>query len=179
VTTDSSAPIEPRFCHQCAAALQPRHVEEEQRERLVCESCGFIHYVNPRVVASVLPERVHNSGRRQVLLMRRALEPRRGFWTPPGGFVELGESTEAAAVREGAEEVGLPLAVTSLLGVYNRPQVGIVVVSYRARPLGGEPKPGHEALEARWFAADEIPWDELAFETTTKALRDWVASEKT
>jgi ADP-ribose pyrophosphatase YjhB (NUDIX family) len=114
-------------------------VTEEQRDRLVCSSCRFIHYLNPRVVASVVPE-LDGGGGARVLLMRRALEPRRGFWTPPGGFVELGESTE-----EGG------------------------------RALHGEPLPGEEALEARWFTPGAIPWEDLAFETTVSALRDWTA----
>jgi ADP-ribose pyrophosphatase YjhB (NUDIX family) len=108
--------------------------------------------------------------------MRRALEPRRGYWTPPGGFVELGESTEEAALREGEEEVGLPLELLGLLGVYSRPAMGIVVVAYRARALEEVPQPGIEALEAAWFTPDTIPWDDLAFETTVRAMRDWVAA---
>jgi ADP-ribose pyrophosphatase YjhB (NUDIX family) len=152
-----------------------RYVAEERRDRLVCESCGLIHYLNPRVVAAVVPELDGVDGRPCLLLMRRALEPRRGYWTPPGGFVELGETTEEAALREGEEEVGLPLELSSLLGVYSRPAVGIVVVVYRARALRGEPQLGVEALEARWFTSDAIPWDDLAFETTVRALRDWVA----
>ena len=174
MTSDVAPPTPPRFCHQCAAPLGMRYVIEEQRDRLVCSSCGFIHYLNPRVVASVLPELDGADGVR-LLLMRRALAPRRGFWTPPGGFVELGESTEEAALREGQEEVGLPLELIGLLGVYSRPAVGIVVVAYRGRALHGEPQPGEEALEARWFAPDAIPWEDLAFETTLRALRDWVA----
>lgn len=153
-------------------------MEEEGRERFVCTACARIHYRNPRVVASVIPERAGPDGRRQCLLMRRALEPRRGYWTPPGGFVELGESTEEAALREGEEEVGLALEVDGLLGVYTRVPVGIVVVAYRARAVAGEAVPGDEALEVRWFTADEVPWDDLAFETTVRALRDWVALAK-
>ena len=166
----------PRFCHQCGAAVRLQVVPEEDRERLVCEACGFIHYLNPRVVAAAIPERTGDDGRRHLLLMRRAIEPRRGYWTPPGGFVELGESTEEAAVRESEEEVGVELEVAGLVGVYSRPQVGIVVVVHRARALSGEARPGAEALEARWFAADDIPWDDLASETTSAALRDWVAA---
>lgn len=175
MTSDVFPHPDPKFCHQCGASLRLQLVEEEGLERLVCEACGFIHYLNPRVVAAAVPERTSDDGRRDVLLMRRALEPRRGYWTPPGGFVELGESTEEAALRESDEEVGLTLEVTALLGVYSRPQVGIVVVVYRARALSGEARPSAEALEVRWFPEDEIPWDDLAFETTVAALRDWVS----
>lgn len=134
------------------------------------------HVAQARVVANALPERAGDDGRRRLLLMRRGLEPRRGYWTPPGGFVELGESTEEAAIREGEEEVGLPLELIGLLGVYSRPPAGIVVVAYRAKALREATRLSSEALEARWFGPDEIPWDDLAFETTTSALRDWVAT---
>lgn len=175
-TTDTGLPPEPRYCHQCGGNVLLRHVEEEHRDRLVCESCGMIHYLNPRVVAAAVPERDGAAGRPDLLLMRRALEPRRGAWTMPGGFVEVGESTEEAAARESEEEVGLAVEVTGLLGVYSRPAVGIVVVVYRSRALGDEPQPGVEALDARWFTADAIPWDDLAFETTLRALRDWMTA---
>ncbi|OGO49795.1 MAG: hypothetical protein A2148_07385 [Chloroflexi bacterium RBG_16_68_14] len=178
MTSDIAPPPEPRFCHQCGGAVRQQYVAEERRERLVCQACGLIHYRNPRIVAAALPERDGGDGQRRVLLMRRALEPRRGYWTPPGGFVELGESTEEAALREGEEEVGLPLELTGLLGVYSRTAVGVVVVVYRARALGEEPRLGWEALEARWFTAEAIPWDDLAFESTVRALRDWVKSER-
>lgn len=88
--------------------------------------------------------------------------------------MELGESTEEAALRESEEEVGLPLELAGLLGVYSRPAAGIVVVVYRARALRAEANLGSEALEARWFTPQALPWDDLAFETTTQALRDWV-----
>ena len=178
MASDITPPPEPSFCHQCGAAVTLRFVPEEQRDRHVCEVCGFIHYLNPRVVAAVIPERNDGAGGRQALLMRRALEPRRGYWTPPGGFVELGESTEEAAPREGQEEVGLTLQLAGLLGVYSRPSVGIVVVVYRARALEAAPTLGVEALEARWFTADAIPWDDFAFETTVRALRDWVEAAR-
>ena len=176
MTSDLAPVPEPRYCHQCGAAVGRRYVPEEGRERLVCESCGMIHYQNPRLVAAAIPERNGAGGRRELLLMRRALEPRRGYWTPPGGFVELGESAEEAALREGEEEVGLPLELAGLLGVYSRPAVGVVVIVYRARALRENPQLGSEALEARWFTPDAIPWDDLAFETTVRAMRDWVAA---
>jgi ADP-ribose pyrophosphatase YjhB (NUDIX family) len=175
MTTDSAPPFQPRFCHQCGTSLAYTYVEEEQRERWLCSSCGFIHYLNPRVVANVIPEIDGPDGHRRLLLMRRAIEPRRGYWSPPGGFVELGESTEEAARREGEEEVGLRVEIAGLVGVYSRPAVGIVVVVYRGRASSETANPGVEALETRWFAAGEIPWDGLAFETTTRSLRDWVA----
>ena len=107
--------------------------------------------------------------------MRRAIEPRYGTWTFPGGFMEIDETAEEAAVRETDEEVGLSLTLGRLLGVYSRPGPGILVVVFRARAGRKAPQRGHECLETAWFRPDEIPWDDLAFETTGWALRDWVA----
>lgn len=166
----------PRFCHQCGGRLRERLVEGEDRPRLVCDRCGFIHYVNPKVVVGALPER---GGR--VLLMRRAIEPRYGTWTFPGGFMEIDETAEGAALRETEEEVGLSLTLGRLLGVYSRPSTapgegpGILVLVFRARAGRKAPRAGHECLEMAWFRPDEIPWDDLAFETTAWALRDWAA----
>ena len=170
----------PRFCHQCGGRLQERLAEGEDRPRLVCTGCGLIHYVNPKVVVGAIPER---AGR--VLLMRRAIEPRYGAWTFPGGFMEIDETAEQAALREAEEEVGLSLTLGSLLGVYSRPAAragsgpgggpGVVVVVFRARVGRAPPTPGTECLETAWFRPEEIPWEDLAFETTRWALRDWVA----
>lgn len=142
----------------------------EDRPRAVCQRCAQVMYVNPRVVVSVLVELDGT-----VLLLKRAIEPRYGTWTFPGGFVELGETVEEAAERETYEEVGLRVTVGPLLGVYSRPVAGIVVVAVRAQAPPEPPVIGREALETAWFRPDEIPWDELAFETTTRALKDWVA----
>ena len=181
----------PRFCHQCGGPLQERLVEGEDRPRLVCSRCGFIHYLNPKVVVGVIPERAGS-----ILLMRRAIEPRYGAWTFPGGFMEVDETVEEAALREAEEEVGLSLTLGPLLGIYSRPSAGggqtrpwrarpggsdleggpgILVVVFRARVGRAPPKPGRECLEAAWFRPEEIPWEGLAFETTRWALRDWVA----
>jgi len=145
-------------------------VEGEDRPRLVCRRCGFIHYINPKVVVGAIPER---AGR--VLLLRRAIEPRYGAWTFPGGFMEVDETAEEAALREAKEEVGLSLKLGRLLGVYSRPRPGVLVVVFRARAGKEPPTPGHECLSTAWFRPEEIPWEELAFETTHWALRDWVA----
>jgi ADP-ribose pyrophosphatase YjhB (NUDIX family) len=174
MTFDITPLSEPLFCQRCGGPVLLQSVPDEERQRLVCQNCGFIHYMNPRIVASVVPEREGPDGERRLLLMRRAFEPRRGFWTPPGGFVELGESPMEAAVREGKEEVGLTLEPFALLGVYSRSALGIVVVAYRARALEEEPRPGIEVLEAAWFTPETIPWDDLAYETTVASLRDWV-----
>jgi ADP-ribose pyrophosphatase YjhB (NUDIX family) len=160
---------EPRFCQHCAASLVSRFLEEEGRSRLVCGSCGFIHYLNPRLVANVLPE----SGGR-VLLLRRGIEPSYGKWAFPGGYLELGESAEEGAEREALEEVGMDVRAGPLLGVYTRVQHGVVVLVFRGLEVRGLPVPGPETLETAWFQPHEIPWQDLAFETTAAALRDWL-----
>ena len=116
---DPAAP--PRFCQHCASSLVSRFLEEEGRTRLVCSSCGFVHYLNPKLVANVLPE----SGGR-VLLLRRGIEPSYGKWAFPGGYLELGESAEEGAEREALEEVGMQVRAGPLLGVYTRVQHGVV-----------------------------------------------------
>ena len=140
---------------------------------MACEH-GHILYVNPKLVVHVVAER---GGR--VLLMRRAIEPRLGAWTMPGGFMEIDESVEECAVREAMEETGVAVRLLQLLGVYSKPAPpgpGIVSIAYRGRVTGGRASPGREALEVRWFRPEEIPWEELAYDTTRWALRDWLRS---
>jgi len=157
----------------CGGPLSYRRPPHDARLRFVCDRCGFIHYLNPRVVAATVPER---DGR--FLLVRRAMDPMRGFWTFPGGFLEVGETAEQGAVRETEEEVGLAVKLGPLLGVYTRAEFGIVVVVYRASAGPGDAVlEEREIIEARWFAPDEIPWAELAFETTRQALRDLVGAQ--
>jgi ADP-ribose pyrophosphatase YjhB (NUDIX family) len=168
---DTGAPAAPRYCLACGRGLQPRFLPAEGRERLVCEGCERVHYRNPLVVASTILER-----ERRTLLLRRANPPRAGTWVFPGGYVELGETVEQAALRECLEETGVRARLDVLLGVYSRPGPGVVLVVYRASVATGEPRPAHEATEVAWFAPAEIPWSELAFDTTEAALRDWARS---
>jgi ADP-ribose pyrophosphatase YjhB (NUDIX family) len=162
------------YCPRCGAPLVMRLIDTEDRPRLICDR-GHILYVNPKVVVGVIPER---DGR--VLLLRRAIEPRHNAWTFPGGFMEIDETVEQCAAREAHEEVGVEVTVGPLVGLYSRPGPhpgpGIVSIVYdgTVRP-GDEPDVGREALEARWFDPNDIPWDDLAYDTTRWALRDWIA----
>jgi len=155
------------YCPSCGAPLIVRLLPSEDRPRLLCDR-GHILYVNPKLVVGVIPER-----RGKILLMRRAIEPRLGFWTYPGGFLELDETVEECAAREAKEETGVTVRIDDVVGVYSRPSIGIVSIVYRGRVRGGRVDPGREALEARWFDPEDIPWDELAYDTTRWALRDW------
>jgi ADP-ribose pyrophosphatase YjhB (NUDIX family) len=161
---------EPRFCPACGQGVEPRVLEADHRPRLVCPD-GHVTWRNPRIVVGTLP--IENG---RVYLARRAIEPQRGLWGNPSGFLELGESTQEGARRETEEETELRVEVGRLIGVYARPHAGIVTVAYEATVVGGEPKPAAETSEVRAFGPDEIPWDELAFTTAESALRDWVAS---
>ena len=161
---------EPSHCPACGLLVEARVLEPDHRLRLVCPN-GHVTWRNPRVVVGALPVR---GGR--VFLTRRAIEPRIGLWTQPGGFLELGEATQEGARRETEEETLLKVSVGRLIGVYSRPRAGVVTIIYEADVVGGEPLPGLETSEVRDFGPDEIPWEELAFTTTESALRDWVAS---
>ena len=143
----------------------------EDRERRVCDGCGFIDYVNPRIVAGVV---AHREGK--ILLCRRAIEPRMGFWTLPAGFMELGESVEDGAAREAREEACAELELETILGLYSIPRIGQVQIFFRAR-LINDPAPGPESLEVGLFGWDEIPWPELAFPSVRWALNHYRETE--
>ena len=161
----------PRYCQTCGHDLVERYFDAEHRGRLVCESCGFVHYMNPRVIAAVIVE--HNG---RVLLQQRAMEPGRGGWTFPGGFLEIGETPEAGAIREAKEEVGLDVNLGRLQGVYARPDVGIVMIVYEgASTSDAAYVADHESTAVGWYDAGAIPWSDLAFDTTIQALHDWLA----
>jgi ADP-ribose pyrophosphatase YjhB (NUDIX family) len=140
------------------------------REYPVCDGCGFVGYLHPKIVAVTIPVR---DGR--VLLARRAIEPALGFWTFPGGYVDWGEDMATAARREMREEVGLDLAPAGLVGIYSYPGAPVVIVAYHVTvPDGLDAKAdGHEVSQIGYFAREEIPWDTLAFPSTRAALEDW------
>lgn len=154
------------FCPVCGAPCEERVPPGDDHKRAVCTGCARVHYRNPKLVVGSVPV---FEGR--VLLCRRAIEPRRGFWTIPAGFLENGETTQQGAQREAREEAGVAIETGSLLAVYELLHVEQVMLVYRATLPGPELAPGVESLEARLFAPDEIPWDELAFPTVKWALR--------
>ena len=157
-------------CSRCGAALRLGMIPGEDRERLACDACGFVAYVNPRLVVTCLP--VTDAG--EVMLLRRGIEPGRGLWAQPGGFMEIDETVEAGAVRETLEETGLLVEPGHIVGLYTRPEAAIVVIAFEARIVGGAATLTPEALEVRPFAPEAIPWPEIAFRTSEWALRDWV-----
>ena len=142
--------------------------EGDSRERLVCVDCGFISYENPKIVVGSV---VTWGGR--VLLCKRAIDPRRGYWTLPAGYMELGETVTEGAVREAWEEARARIEIDQLLAVYSIPRLSQVQLMYRARLLSDEIEPGEESEAVGLFDWDEIPWSELAFPSVAWALRHY------
>ena len=158
------------YCSRCGAALSLGPLPEEDRERLACTACGYVAYVNPRLVVTTLP--VTPAG--EVMLLRRGIQPGRGLWAQPGGFMEIDETVHEGAIRETLEETGLVVEPREIVGLYTRGEAAIVVIAFAAEIVGGVPTVTPEALEVRPFAPEAIPWPQLAFRTTEWALRDWV-----
>ncbi|GGG18413.1 NUDIX hydrolase [Caldovatus sediminis] len=157
-------------------SADPRFVrripEGDNRERLTCPDCGFIAYENPKVVVGSVV--AAEDGR--VLLCRRAIEPRAGFWTLPAGYLEMGETAPEGARREAWEEAQARIALDGVLAVYSIARIGQVQVIFRARFARPGFAPGPESLETRLFAWEEIPWQQIAFPTVHWALRAWRAT---
>ena len=158
--------VRARFCERCGQGLDGKLIEGI--ERAFCPACGFIVYRDPKVASGTI---FALDGR--VVLLKRGIEPSIGKWVFPGGYVDRGEPTPAAAVRETREEVGLDVMVEDLLGVYSYEGVPVVLVVYTARVVGGELRGNTECQEVRTFASAEIPWEDLGFQSTADALRTW------
>ena len=140
--------------------------------RRACRYCGFIHFAEPKVAVAALV-----SDGERVLLVRRAAVPRIGFWALPAGYMDADELPEEAVAREVAEETGIGIRVAGLHGI--APLAGWaerrgILVLYWAEPVGGELTAADDVTEARWFSQAEIPWEELAFESTEEFLREWM-----
>ncbi|MDC8786741.1 NUDIX hydrolase [Roseateles koreensis] len=155
-----------KFCPNCGAAVDYRVPADDNRARATCDACSSIHYENPINVVGTLPV-----WGEQVLLCRRAIEPRHGFWTLPAGFLELGESCADGALRETDEEAGAQIELQPLYTLMNVLRVGQIHLYYRARLLSPTFNPGPETLEARLFHEHEVPWEELAFRTVRETLQ--------
>ncbi|MEA2607933.1 MAG: hypothetical protein QOJ75_176 [Chloroflexota bacterium] len=158
------------FCTRCGGKLIFGHVPGEDRHRLACADCGHVAYVNPRLVVTTLP--ITEGG--EVVLIRRATEPGLGSWAQPGGFLEVDETVNQAAIRETWEETGLLVEPAGIVGLYTRLEANVVTIVFEARIAGGTATPTAEASEVVAFAPEAIPWPEIAFRTTTWALRDWI-----
>jgi ADP-ribose pyrophosphatase YjhB (NUDIX family) len=161
------------FCSNCGAKVTLRVPPGDSIPRYVCDSCGTIHYRNPLVVVGTIPEW---EGR--ILLCKRAIEPRLGFWTLPAGFMELGETTAQAALRETLEEARARVELGDAFTLLSVPHVNQVHLFYRARLLEEKFAAGEESLEVNLFSENEIPWDTLAFRTVSMTLRHFFSDRK-
>ena len=158
------------YCRVCGTAVAYRLPDDgDTKERAICTACHTVHYENPLNVVGTVPAWGEDGA--QVLLCKRNIEPRRGKWTLPAGFMELGETTEQGAARETDEEAGAQFEMQGLFSVMNVVRVGQVHLYYRARLLSTKFNPGHETMEARLFTEAEIPWDEIAFHTVEQTLQ--------
>lgn len=162
------------FCSSCGSSKIAQRVPDgDNLPRYVCGNCGMIHYQNPKIVVGCLPE-----SERKVLLCKRAIEPRRGLWTLPAGFLENGETLVAGAARETLEEARAHVEVGELYTVISLPQINQIYMMFRARLADDDFGPGPESLEVRLFAEDDVPWEEMAFRTITRTLRNFFLDRK-
>ena len=173
-TACMSFPSQIKHCRNCGTAVAHRVPDDgDTRVRAVCPACHTIHYENPLIVVGTVPVLAE-----RVLLCKRNIEPRRGKWTLPAGFMELGETTAQGAARETDEEAGAHYEMGELFSVMNVVRVGQVHMFYRARLLDDHFDPGHETIEAKLFTEEEIPWDEIAFRTVRETLERFFADRK-
>jgi ADP-ribose pyrophosphatase YjhB (NUDIX family) len=162
-----------KFCSACGATVELRIPREDSRLRHICTECDTIHYENPKLVVGTIPV-----WENKILLCKRAIEPRYGLWTLPGGFMENGESTGDAAIRETLEEANARVELDDLYSMYSLPYINQVHLFFRARLLDMGFSPGIESLEVQLFSESEIPWQDLAFRPVRFSLEHYFAERK-
>ena len=168
----SRAPVD--FCRRCGTKVEHRLPDDgDTKIRAICPACHTVHYENPLNVVGTIPYMGD-----KVLLCLRNIEPRKGYWTLPAGFMELNETTSQGAVRETNEEAGAQFELGPLFSLMNVRRVGQVHMYYRATLLSEQFDPGHETLEARLFQEADIPWEELAFRTVRVTLERYFADRR-
>ncbi|MAM84555.1 MAG: NUDIX hydrolase [Acidobacteriota bacterium] len=158
-----------RYCPMCGGVLEARLLKPSQPERLVCLVCGYIVYLDPKVVVGTIIKMEDN----RIVLVRRAIEPGYGKWAFPGGYVDRGEEMTAAARREALEETSLDVRLIGLISIYSYTNRVPVVVVYAATAVGGTLRHCDESLEIGSFSQEQIPWENLAFRSTRDALHDY------
>ena len=159
-----------KFCPNCAAPIAQRVPPGDSLPRYLCDACGSIHYQNPKMVLGCLP-----AWESRLLLCRRAIEPRYGYWTLPAGFMENGESTVQGAARETLEEAGARVEMLAPFSMISVPYVNQVHIFFRARLLDLDFKAGEESLEVALFEEAQVPWKDIAFRTVGLTLKHWFA----
>jgi ADP-ribose pyrophosphatase YjhB (NUDIX family) len=154
------------YCSHCGEPVQVRVPEGDNMPRHVCDACGTVHYMNPKVVVGCIPE-----WEDRILMCKRAIEPRYGFWTLPAGFMENGETVQQGAARETMEEAHAAVEVGGLYALFNLPHINQVYMLFRAQMQRPEFGPGSESLEVELLREDQIPWDEIAFPVIGETLK--------
>jgi len=162
-----------KHCRACGTVVEYRVPSDDNRERAVCPQCGTVHYENPLNVVGTVPV-----WGEQVLLCKRAIEPRYGLWTLPAGFMEMGETTAEGAIRETTEEAGARIELQGLFSLLNVVRVGQVHLFYRARLLDDRFDPGSETIEARLFHEHEVPWEQIAFRSVRETLQRFFSDRR-
>ena len=159
-----------RFCPVCGGPLESRLLKQGEPPRLICATCSYVLYLDPKLAVGTIIADEHN----RVVLVKRAIEPGYGKWVFPGGYVDRGEEVRLAAVREAREETGLDVRLERLINIYSYSGRTPVIVVYAATMIGGCLECDDEGLDARFFEPEMIPWDELAFQSTREALREFL-----
>ncbi|MDY6943352.1 MAG: NUDIX hydrolase [Pseudomonadota bacterium] len=162
-----------KFCSHCGNRVAQKIPEGDNLPRFVCDHCGAVHYQNPKMVVGCLP-----IWEDRVLLCRRAIHPRHGYWTLPAGFLENGETTLEGAIRETHEEANAEVDVDELYTMFNLPHINQVYLFFRARLRNLEFSPGLESLETVLFSESNIPWNDLAFPTVGFTLKHYFADRR-
>jgi 8-oxo-dGTP diphosphatase len=165
-----------RFCPSCGGALERRRLKATEPERPVCTACGHVVYLDPKVAVGTIIRPAAGDEDGRVVLVRRAIEPGYGLWVFPGGYVDHGEEVTGAAIRDAREESGLDVRIDSLVNIYSYGGTSPIIIVYAATAVGGELCADDECLDAGLFRAGDIPWDRLAFRSTSEALRDYFSS---
>lgn len=158
-----------KYCSICAAPLEVRIPDDDDRPRHCCTGCGAVHYLNPKVIVGCIP-----IWEEKILMCKRGIEPRLGYWTLPGGFMELNETTDEGAARETWEETRAKVDIQHLHGVYNIPHINQVYFFYLAKMRTPDFEITPESTEIKLVTKDEIPWEHLAFGVVEKALRQYL-----
>ncbi|PJZ58707.1 NUDIX hydrolase [Leptospira barantonii] len=160
-----------KFCSSCGSSVTYKIPEGDNRSRHICDNCGTIHYQNPKVVVGSIPV-----WEERILLCKRAIEPRKGYWTLPAGFLENRETVEEGAARETLEEANAEIKIVGLQSVYSIPHISQIYMFFLADLVDGKFSVSSESEEVKLFAVNEIPWEELAFTSVYFALKKYVDS---
>lgn len=162
-----------KFCSLCANPVNYVIPAGDNRPRHICESCGTVHYQNPKIVAGCIPE-----WQDEILLCKRAIQPRLGYWTLPAGFMENGETTEEAAIRETLEETGAQANILQLYTLYSIPHISQVYMIYRAQLLDKNFSPTPESEQVELFSQQNIPWEQIAFPVIELTLKQYYQDQR-